>query len=97
MLDAKRNQLPTVLSGLNGVRTLVNVGTGVRDLIIILIREYKKDSRVVRSIAKGARAFAKTIGGELTRFGAGLAIRAQTALQGASDRLHNWSHLQSFN
>jgi len=87
MPDIKRNQLRTVLSGLNGVRTAVNVGTGMRDLVMIPIQEYKKDGRVVRSVSKGARAFAKTTGGELTRFGARLAIGAQNALQGAEDYL----------
>lgn len=87
MPDIRRNQLPSVLSGLNGVRTVVNVGTGVRDLIMIPIQEYKKDGRLVRSISKGALAFAKTTGGELTKFGARLAIGAQNALQGAEDFL----------
>lgn len=85
MPDIRRNQLPSVLSGLNGVRSLVNMGTGIRDLVVIPVREYKKDGKIVRSISKGALAFAKTTGGELTRFGAKLAIGAQTALQGAED------------
>lgn len=87
MPDIKNNQLPSVLSGLNGVRTLVNVGTGLRDLVVIPVREYQKDGRIVRSISKGAFAFARTTGGELTRFGTKLAIGAQTALQGAEDYL----------
>ncbi|KAJ8605685.1 hypothetical protein MRB53_041402 [Persea americana] len=87
MPDIKKNQLPSVLSGLNGVRTLVNVTSGVRDLVVVPIQEYRKDGRIVRSISKGALAFARTTGGELTRFGAKLAIGAQTALQGAEDYL----------
>lgn len=87
MPDIKKNQLPGVLSGLNGVRTLVNVGSGMRDLVVVPIREYRKDGRIIRSISKGAVAFARTTGGELTRFGAKLAVGAQTALQGAEDYL----------
>jgi len=87
MPDIRKNQLPSVLSGLNGVRTLVNVGSGVRDLVVIPIREYQKDGRIVRSISKGALSFARITGGELTRFGAKLAVGAQTALQGAEDFL----------
>jgi len=83
MPDIKKNQLPGVLSGLNGVRTLVNVGSGLRDLVVIPVREYRKDGRIVRSISKGAVAFARQTGGEVTRFGAKLAIGAQSALQGA--------------
>lgn len=87
MPDIKRNQLPTVLSGLNGVRTLVNVGSGVRNLVTVPVQEYRKDGRIVRSISKGALSFARTSGSELTKFGARLAVGAQTALQGAEDFL----------
>ncbi len=83
MPDIKRNQLPGVLAGLAPVRSLVNVGSGVRDLVVIPMREYRKDGRVVRSIRKGALAFAKTTTSELARLGAKLAIGTQTVLQGA--------------
>ncbi|RYC58126.1 hypothetical protein CHU98_g8072 [Xylaria longipes] len=83
MPDVKRNQLPGVLAGLAPVRSLVNVGSGFKDLIEIPIREYKKDGRIVRSISKGATAFAKTTGTELVKLGAKLAVGTQYALQGA--------------
>ena len=83
MPDIKRNQLPGVLAGLAPVRSLVNVGGGVRDLVVVPIREYRKDGRVVRSLQKGALAFAKTTTSELVKLGAKLAIGTQTVLQGA--------------
>jgi autophagy-related protein 2 len=85
--DVKRNQLPGVLAGLAPVRSLVNVGSGFKDLVEIPIREYKKDGRIVRSISKGAAAFAKTTGTELVRLGAKLAVGTQYALQGAEGML----------
>lgn len=85
MPDIKRNQLPGVLAGLAPIRSLVNVGGGVRDLVVIPMREYKKDGRIVRSIQKGALAFAKTTSNELVKLGAKLAIGTQTVLQGAED------------
>ncbi|KAI0189175.1 ATG C terminal domain-containing protein [Xylaria flabelliformis] len=85
--DVRRNQLPGVLAGLAPVRSLVNVGSGFKDLIEIPIREYKKDGRIVRSISKGAAAFAKTTGTELVKLGAKLAVGTQYALQGAEDIL----------
>lgn len=88
MPDIKRNQLPGVLAGLAPVRSLVNVGGGVRDLVIIPIREYKKDGRVVRNFQKGAIAFAKTTTSELVKLGAKLAIGTQTVLQSAEDLLN---------
>lgn len=85
--DVKQNQLPGVLAGLAPVRSLVNVGGGVRDLVVVPMREYRKDGRIVRSIQKGALAFAKTTTSELVKLGAKLAIGTQTVLQGAEDFL----------
>ncbi|KAI1179276.1 ATG C terminal domain-containing protein [Nemania sp. FL0916] len=87
MPDVKRTQLPGVLAGLAPVRSLVNVGSGFRDLVEIPIREYRKDGRIVRSLGKGAAAFAKTTGTELVKLGAKLAIGTQYALQGAEGML----------
>ncbi|CAD6589543.1 MAG: autophagy- protein 2 [Alectoria sarmentosa] len=87
MPDVKGNQLPGVLAGLAPIRSLVNVGGGFRNLVAIPIREYRKDGRVVRSLQKGAVAFAKTTTSELVKLGAKLAIGTQTVLQGAEDLL----------
>ncbi|KAJ9485065.1 Autophagy-related protein 2 [Penicillium thymicola] len=87
MPDVKQNQLPGVLAGLAPIRSLVNVGGGVRDLVVVPMREYQKDGRIVRSIQKGALAFAKTTSNELVKLGAKLAIGTQTVLQGAEDML----------
>ncbi|CAI7571873.1 unnamed protein product [Penicillium glandicola] len=87
MPDVKKNQLPGVLAGLAPIRSLVNVGGGVRDLVVVPMREYRKDGRIVRSIQKGALAFAKTTSNELVKLGAKLAIGTQTVLQGAEDLL----------
>ncbi|EMC98576.1 hypothetical protein BAUCODRAFT_84209 [Baudoinia panamericana UAMH 10762] len=87
MPDIRRNQLPTVLAGLAPVRSLVNIGSGVRDVVAIPIREYRKDGRIVRSIQKGALQFGKTTTSELARLGAKLAIGTQNVLQGAENLL----------
>jgi autophagy-related protein 2 len=87
MPDVRKNQLPGVVAGLAPVRSLVNIGSGFRDLVEIPLREYQKDGRVIRSISKGAIAFAKTTGTELVKLGAKLAVGTQYALQGAEDML----------
>ncbi|KAL3458644.1 hypothetical protein BJX64DRAFT_292019 [Aspergillus heterothallicus] len=87
MPDIKQNQLPNVLSGLAPLRSLVNVGSGVKDLITVPMREYRKDGRIVRSIQKGAFAFAKTTSNELVKLGAKLALGTQNVLQGAEELL----------
>lgn len=85
--DVKRTQLASVLAGVAPVRHLVNVGSGFRDLIEIPIREYKKDGRIVRSIGKGAAAFARTTGTEIVKLGAKMATGTQYVLQGAEGML----------
>lgn len=89
--DVKRTQLAGVLAGVGPVRHLVNVGSGLRDLIEIPIKEYKKDGRVVRSIGKGAAAFARTTGTEIVKLGAKMAVGTQYVLQGAEGMLSNTS------
>ncbi len=69
MPDIKRHQLPGVLAGLAPVRSLVTVGSGFKDLIEIPIQEYRHNGRIVRSISKGAMAFAKSTGTELVSWG----------------------------
>ncbi|MCJ1309618.1 autophagy- protein 2 [Agyrium rufum] len=87
MPDIKKNQLPGVLAGIAPVRNIVNVGGGVRQLMTVPIREYRKDGRIMRSLSKGAFAFAKTTTTEVARLGAKLAIGTQAVLQGAEDYL----------
>ncbi|KAH7356911.1 hypothetical protein BKA65DRAFT_393320 [Rhexocercosporidium sp. MPI-PUGE-AT-0058] len=87
MPEIKRNQLPGILAGLAPVRSLVNVGGGFRHLVVVPMREYKKDGRIVRGISKGAAAFAKTTSTELVKLGAKVAVGVQTVLQGAEDFL----------
>ncbi|KAL7795978.1 hypothetical protein V8C37DRAFT_408473 [Trichoderma ceciliae] len=85
--DVRNNQLPGVLGGLAPVRSLVNIGSGFKDLVEIPLKEYQKDGRIIRSISKGAAAFARTTGTELVKFGAKLAVGTQYALQGAEEML----------
>lgn len=83
--DVRNNQLPGVIAGLAPVRSLVTIGSGFKDLVEIPIKEYQKDGRVIRSISKGAAAFARTTGTEIVKLGAKLAVGTQYALQGAED------------
>ncbi|OAA80419.1 Autophagy-related protein [Akanthomyces lecanii RCEF 1005] len=87
MPDVRTNQLPGVIAGLAPVRSLVNIGSGFKDLVEIPIREYQKDGRVFRSFSKGATAFARTTGTEIVKLGAKLAVGTQYALLGAEDML----------
>ena len=87
--DIKTNQLSGVLAALAPVRPLVNVGGGFKDLVVIPMREYRKDGRIVRSIKKGVFSFVQTTSSELVKLGGRLAIRTQTVLQDAEDLLNS--------
>jgi autophagy-related protein 2 len=95
MDDILTNQLPGVLAGLAPIRPFVNVGSGIRDLVVVPMREYRKDGRIVRSIQKGAVAFARTTASELARLGAKVAIGTQNVLQGTESLLSPISSSQA--
>ncbi|CAK7891220.1 autophagy-related protein 2 [[Candida] anglica] len=79
--DVQSTQLSGVLAGLGPIRSLVNIGSGMKDLIAIPVKEYKKDGRLVRSIQKGAFSFAKTTSSELLKLGVKLAAGTQVILE----------------
>lgn len=87
MPDIKRTQLGDVLAGVAPVRSLVNLGKGARDLVVVPVREYRKDGRVVRSLQKGMHGFVRTTAGELVRLGAKVAVGTQALLQSAESSL----------
>jgi len=83
MPDIRSHQLGDVLAGVAPVRSLVNLGSGMKDLVVVPMREYQKDGRIVRSLQKGAWKFAKTTTSELVRLGAKVAVGTQNMLQNA--------------
>ncbi|KAJ4396090.1 autophagy- protein 2 [Gnomoniopsis smithogilvyi] len=85
--DVKKTQLGGVLAGVGPTRHFVNVGSGLRDLIEIPIKEYQKDGRLVRGIGMGAAAFAQKTGTEIVKLGAKVAIGTQNVLQNAEGML----------
>lgn len=85
--DVKKNQLAGVLSGLAPVRSIINIGSGVNNLVTVPLKEYKKDGRLVRSLQVGAVAFTKVTSGELLKLGAKLAAGTQTILENTEEVL----------
>ena len=78
-----KTQLGNLASGISGVRSLLNIGSGMADLILLPLDEYKRDGRVVRGIQKGAKSFLKTAAIETLRFGSRLADGTQIVLEKA--------------
>ncbi|GAA6002021.1 Atg2p [Rhodotorula paludigena] len=81
--DVKAHQLADVVSGIAPVRSVVNVGAGVANLVLLPIEQYRKDGRVVRGLQKGAQAFAKQTTLEAINVGARLATGTQVILEQA--------------
>jgi autophagy-related protein 2 len=87
MPDIKATQLSGVLSGLAPVRSIAKIGSGFKDLIVVPVKEYKKDGRLYRSITKGVQQFSKTTTNELLKFGVKIAAGTQTFLENTEEVL----------
>ncbi|KAJ3293124.1 autophagy- protein 2 [Borealophlyctis nickersoniae] len=83
----RNTQVPKVMSGVSGVRSLVNLGNGVADLVLLPIEQYKKDGRIVRGLQKGVRSFAKAATMETIKLGTRLAVGTQVLLEHADEIL----------
>jgi autophagy-related protein 2 len=81
--DVKANQLAEIISGVSPIRSLVNVGSGVADLILLPIEQYKKDGRIVRGVQRGTTSFVKSTALEAIKLGARLATGTQVILEKA--------------
>ena len=69
------------------IRSLVNLGSGVADLILLPIEQYKKDGRVIRGLQKGTQSFARATTMEAIKFGTKLAVGTQILLEHADEIL----------
>ncbi|KAJ1958415.1 autophagy- protein 2 [Linderina pennispora] len=83
-----QTQIPGVVSGVTPIRSLVNLGSGVADLVILPLEQYRKDGRLVQGIKRGAKSFARTTALEAIQLGAKVAVNTQTLLEQAGDILN---------
>jgi autophagy-related protein 2 len=81
--DVKANQLADVISGVSPIRSMVNVGSGVADLILLPIEQYRKDGRVARGVQRGTNSFVRSTAMEMMKLGARLATGTQVILEKA--------------
>jgi len=81
--DVKAHQLAEVITGVEPIRSFVNVGSGMADLVLLPIAQYKKDGRIMRGLQKGATSFVKTTALEALTIGARLANGTQIILEQA--------------
>lgn len=76
-----------VISGVAPIRSVVNVGSGIADLVLLPIAQYRKDGRIVRGVQKGTTAFVKSTATEAIKLGARLATGTQVILEQAEGLL----------
>ena len=81
--DVKANQLADVVSGVSPIRSLVNVGSGMADLILLPIEQYRKDGRLGRGVQRGTNSFVRGTAMEVMKLGARLATGTQVILEKA--------------
>lgn len=81
--DVKANQLADVVSGIGPVRSVVNVGSGVANLVLLPIEQYRRDGRIARGLQRGATTFARQTTLEALNVGARLATGTQVILEQA--------------
>ncbi len=85
--DIRATQLGNVIAGVAPIRSLATLGNGVRNLVVVPMREYRKDGNATRSLQTGATQFWKTASSELVKLGAKVAAGTQGFLEGAEDLL----------
>ncbi|KAJ3323330.1 autophagy- protein 2 [Boothiomyces sp. JEL0866] len=74
-------QITNLASGVSGIKSIVNIGTGLADLVLLPIEQFKQDGRILRGISRGASSFVKTTTIETVKIGTKLASGAQNILE----------------
>ena len=57
LADIRSSQLPALLGGVGPMHALLQMVSGLRDLILMPIEQYRKDGRIVRGIQRGTNSF----------------------------------------
>jgi len=74
-----------MVSGLTPIRSLVNLGSGIADLVLLPIEQYKRDGHIIRGLQKGGQAFTRATTLEALKIGAKLAVGTQVLLEHADE------------
>lgn len=78
-----------LVGGAAPVRSLIQVGTGVADLVLLPIEQYRKDGRLMKGLERGGKSFARTTTMEAIRLGTKLATGTQVILERAETALRS--------
>ena len=91
--DIRATQMSDLVGGAAPVRSLIKVGEGVADLILLPIEQYQKDGRLVKGLQRGGKSFAKTTTLEAMKLSSKLATGTQVILERAEAALRSGSAL----
>ncbi|KAG0202543.1 autophagy- protein 2 [Mortierella sp. GBA30] len=81
----RSTQVPHMVSGLTPIRSLVNLGSGIADLVLLPIEQYKRDGHIIRGLQKGGQAFTRATTLEALKIGTKLAVGTQVLLEHADE------------
>lgn len=76
-------QKGNMVSGVSPVRSVVNLSTGVADLVLLPIQQYRKDGRLMKGIQRGTSSFARATAIEAIKLSSRVATGAQVILEHA--------------
>ncbi|KAJ1972800.1 autophagy- protein 2 [Dimargaris xerosporica] len=95
-----QTQIPSMVSGVSPIRSLVTLGSGVADLFILPIEQYRQDGRMVKELSErtlepgdlvglqsGARSFKRTTASEAIKLATKVSSTAQQWLETATEYL----------
>ena len=81
------HQTHRYLSGIQPIRSIVNVGSGVIDLVMIPVNELRNEGRLLKGLKDGASSFLKSLAMEAIDITTSLAIGAQSLLESVDSAL----------
>jgi autophagy-related protein 2 len=85
--DLSRHQAHRYLAGVQPIRSIVNVGAGVADLILLPVSHYAHHGNLKRGMQRGLSSFLRNVSLESMAAAARLAQGAQTVLESVDDAL----------
>ena len=80
---AHSTQIPNYVSGVAPVRTIAKIGNGVADLVLLPIKQYKRNGRILKGVQEGTRSFMAQTAAETLNLGAKVSVGVQVLLEHA--------------
>ncbi|KAI9249301.1 hypothetical protein BY458DRAFT_559947 [Sporodiniella umbellata] len=81
----KQTQVANMVSGVAPIRSLTNLSTGVADLVLLPVQQYRKDGRIIRGLQKGTLSFARATAIEAIKLSSRIASGTQVVLEQADE------------